>query len=81
MLKREKCLDLDLCQAGDGSDLGVEVSALRKLLHHNGADVVQQRLLVHGVLHLRDLLQVTQLEAFSLHANTAPEEKPQMVLN
>lgn len=74
-----ECLSLNLCQTGDGSDLRVEVSALRKLLHHNGADMVQQRLLVHGVLHLRDLLQVTQLEAFSLHANTAPEEKLQMV--
>lgn len=71
---------LDLCQAGDGSDLRVEVAALRKLLHHNGADVVQQRLLVHSVLHLWDLLQVTQLEAFSLQCkhNTA-EEKRQTV--
>lgn len=70
---------LDLCQAGDGSDLRVEVAAFRKLLHHNGADMVQQRLLVHSVLHLWDLLQVTQLEAFSLHANTTAEEKRQTV--
>lgn len=71
----QRCLlEADLGEPGDGADLGVEVSAVWKLLHHDGADVMQQRLLVHGVLHLRDLFQVAQLKAFSLeckHSSTA----------
>lgn len=67
-------MEADLGQAGDGADLGVEVSAVWKLLHHDGADVMQQRLLVHSVLHFWDLFQVAQLKAFSLeckHSSTA----------
>lgn len=56
----------DLCQAGDSSYLRVEVSAVWKLLDHNGACMVQQGLLMNRVLHLRDFLQVAQLKAFSL---------------
>lgn len=56
----------NLGQAGDGSYLRVEVSAVGKLLHHDGAGVVQQRLFVNRVLHFWNFLQITQLEAFSL---------------
>lgn len=66
-------MKVNLGQAGDGSDLRVEVSAVWKLLHHSGTDVVQQGLLVHRVLHLRDFLQVAQLKSFSLQANTIAE--------
>lgn len=59
-------MEADLGQASDGADLRVEVAAVWELLHHDGADVMQQRLLVHGVLHLWDLFQVAQLKAFSL---------------
>lgn len=59
----------NLGQAGDRSYLRVEVSAVWKLFHYDGADMVQQGLLVHRVLHLRDFLQVTQLKAFSLEMN------------
>ena len=59
----------NLGQAGDRSDLRIKVSAVRKLFHYDGADMVQQGLLVHRVLHLRDFLQVTQLKAFSLEIN------------
>lgn len=63
----------NLCQAGDSSYLRVEVSAFGKLLNHDGAGVVQQRLLMNCVLHLWDFLQVAQLKAFSLdvHVETA----------
>lgn len=63
----------NLCQAGDSSYLGVQVSAVWKLLHHDRAGVMQQRLLMNCVLHLRDFFQVAQLKAFSLemHAHTA----------
>lgn len=60
----------NLCQAGDGSYLRVEVSAVWKFVDHYGAGVVQQGLLVNRVLHLWDFLQVTQLKAFSLHIHT-----------
>lgn len=62
----------NLGQAGDSSYFRVEISAVWKLLHHNGAGVVQQGLLMNRVLHLRDFLQVIQLKAFSLkmHAET-----------
>ena len=65
----------NLGQAGDGSYLRVEVSAVWKLLHHDGAGVVQQGLLMNRVLHLRNFLQVIQLKAFSLemHAYTRSE--------
>lgn len=68
---------MNLGQAGDSSYLRVEVSAVWKLLDHDGADMVQQWLLVHRVLHLRDFLQVAQLKAFSLemNANTATESE------
>lgn len=73
-IKTQCCLlETDLGQAGDGADLRVEVSAVWKLLHHDGADVMQQRLLVHSVLHFWDLFQVAQLKAFSLeckHSST-----------
>ncbi len=67
----------NLGQAGDSADLRVEVSAVWKLLDHDGAGVVQQGLLVNCVLHLRDFLQVTQLKAFSLeiHAYTATQSE------
>lgn len=54
------------CRSRDGSDLGVEVSALREVVHHSRAGVMQQRLLMNRVLHLWNLLQISQLEAFSL---------------
>lgn len=50
----------------DGSNLRVEVGALREVLYHHRAGVVQQRLLMDRVLHLWNLLQVRQLKAFSL---------------
>lgn len=63
----------NLGQAGDSSYLRIEVSAVGKLLNHDGAGVVQQRLLMNCVLHLGDFLQVVQLKAFSLemHVYTA----------
>lgn len=74
-IKSQRCLlEADLGQAADGADLRVEVSAVWKFLHHDGADVMQQRLLVHSVLHFWDLFQVAQLKAFSLeckHSSTA----------
>ena len=54
-------------RAGDGSYLRVQVCALREVLHHHSAGVVQQRLFMDRVLHLRNLLQVAQLEAFDLN--------------
>lgn len=73
-IKTQHCLlEADLGQPSDGANLGVEVSAVWKLLHHDGADMMQQRLLVHSVLHFWDLFQVAQLKAFSLegkHSST-----------
>lgn len=68
---------VNLGQAGDRSYLRVEVSAVWKLLDHDGAGMVQQGLLVNRVLHLWDFLQVTQLKAFSLemHACTATQSE------
>ena len=65
----------NLGQAGDCSYLRVEVSAVWKLLHHDGAGMVQQGLLMNRVLHLRDFLQVIQLKAFRLemHVYTASQ--------
>lgn len=67
----------NLGQAGDGSYLRVEVSAVWKLLHHDGAGMVQQGLLMNCVLHLWDFLQVIQLKAFCLemHAYTATQSE------
>lgn len=62
----KKANEANLGQACDRSYLRVEVSAVWKLLDHDGAGVVQQGLLVNRVLHLRDFLQVAQLKAFSL---------------
>lgn len=58
------------CRTCDGSDLRVEVGALREVLHHHRTGVMQQRLLVNCVLHLWDLLQIRHLEAFSLDTRT-----------
>lgn len=60
----------NLGQAGDGSYLRVQISAVWKLLDHNRAGVVQQGLLVNRVLHLWDFLQVAQLKAFCLSMKT-----------
>ena len=68
-MSRKSKIQADLSQAGDRSYLRVKVSAVWKLLDHDGADVMQQGLLVNRVLYLRDFLQVTQLEAFSLETN------------
>ena len=55
-VKTQSCLlEADLGEAGDGADLRVEVRAVWKLLHHDGTDVMQQRLLVHSVLNFGDL--------------------------
>lgn len=56
-----------LCGPRNGPNLRVEVWALREVLNHHRADVMQQGLLVNRVLHLRNLLQICQLEAFSLN--------------
>lgn len=68
MFRRERGTNLG--GSRDGSDLRVEVGALREVLHHHGAGVVQQRLLVHRVLHFWNLLQVRQLKALRLDART-----------
>lgn len=57
-----------LCRPRNGPDLGVEVCALREVLNHHRADVMQQGLLMNRVLHLRNLLQICELEAFSLNS-------------
>lgn len=54
------------CGTCDGSDLGVEVGAFWEVFHHDGAGVVQQRLLVDCVFYFWDLFQVCQLKAFGL---------------
>lgn len=58
------------CRSRDGSNLGVEVSALREILHYHGAGVMQQGLLMNRVLHLWNLLQICHLEAFRLDMRT-----------
>lgn len=55
-----------LCRACNGANLRVEVRALREVLNHHRANVMQQGLLMNRVLHLWNLLQICQLEAFSL---------------
>lgn len=55
-----------LSRACNGANLRVEVRALREVLHHHRANVMQQGLLMNRVLHLWNLLQICQLEAFRL---------------
>lgn len=68
----------NLCQAGDSSYLRVEVGAVWELVHHDGAGVVQQRLLVNGVLYLWDFLQVAQLKAFGLETHVFHSEQTEV---
>lgn len=58
---------LHLRRPRNGPNLRVEVWALREVLNHHRANMMQQGLLVNRVLHLRNLLQICQLEAFSLN--------------
>lgn len=58
---------LCLGTAGDGPNLRVEVCAVLELFHHDGARVMQQRLLVDRVLHFWNFLQVAQFKALCLY--------------
>lgn len=55
-----------LGRACNSSYLRVKVSTLRVVVYHYGTGMVQQRLFMNRILHLRKLLQVTQLKAFGL---------------
>lgn len=56
----------NLGTAGEGRNFRVEVRGIRLGLQHQGAEMIQQRLPAHCVLHLRHLLQVAQLKATAL---------------
>lgn len=53
-------------RARQRSDLRVKITALGKVLHHDTADVMQERLFVYGVLHFWNFLQIVQIKSFSL---------------
>lgn len=69
------CRRAYFCRSRDGSDLRVKVSALREVLHHHRAGVMQQGLLMNRVLHLWNLLQISHLEAFGLDTWTYQLQK------
>ena len=52
--------------ASETADLRVEISRVLELVDDHAADVVQQRVLVHRVLHLRHFAQVLEVESPSL---------------
>ena len=56
----------DLADSRDRPDLGVEVGGARKHVHEHVTEMVEERVLVDGVLHFRHLAQVIYVETLRL---------------
>ena len=61
----------NLGASGYGSELRVQVGGVGELVHDEVAQVVEERMFVHGVLHFRYLRQVLDIKPFTLSKKTA----------
>ena len=61
--------------SGNGSELRVKVGGVGELVHGEGAEVVQQGVLVHRVFHLRHFRQVVYVEPFTLKKKKETKKK------
>ena len=60
-----------LCNPVHCTKLRVKVSAVWKLFHHHGNQVMQQRLFLDVVLHIHQLWQETEVEGLHLRRREA----------